>query len=119
MDLQFILNNISNFDFNNHLFRNDVNAMIDRFVSNRSNLYKEDIVNLGLLLQISNILYANTSSDILLMSDGVYDSLHELYTAYTGNKVIGADPNIIINGLAECCCTSNKFYRWYGYSKPF
>lgn len=99
MDLQFILNNISNFDFNNHLFRNDINTMIDRFVSNRSNLCKEDIVNLGLLLQISNILYANTSSDILLMSDGVYDSLHELYTAYTGNKVIGADPNIIINGL--------------------
>lgn len=44
------------------------------------------------ILEISNILYNNTSNTVLILDDGVYDRLLERYKNYDSNYQIGAKP---------------------------
>lgn len=50
----------------------------------------ETLTIMDLILRISNILYENTSGDILPLDDGIYDQLIVLYKKYRPNYVIGA-----------------------------
>lgn len=47
---------------------------------------------MGIIVQISNILYNNTDREVLPLEDGVYDLLLELYKTYNPNYEIGAYP---------------------------
>lgn len=59
----------------------------------KSNTYSTiDISNIEYVLEISNILYNNTDRNILLLEDGVYDLLLELYKKYNPNYQVGAQP---------------------------
>jgi len=51
-----------------------------------------DVNDLGLLLNICNILYNNTDMDPLPIEDGVYDLLLEKYKKYNPNFQVGAEP---------------------------
>ena len=53
---------------------------------------QEDIIKMNQIILISNILYNNTSIDILPLEDGVYDVLLELYKRYNPNYQVGAIP---------------------------
>jgi DNA ligase (NAD+) len=48
-----------------------------------------------LILRISNIMYNDTSDDVLPLDDGVYDQLLERYKYYNPNYAIGATPILI------------------------
>lgn len=85
-----------------HLLNGDLNTVMN---------YKDNIINISMqylnykgqltdpmlddiynILYISNILYSNTSLDYLILEDGVYDILLELYKRYRNNAPVGAVP---------------------------
>lgn len=51
-----------------------------------------DVNQLGLVLNLCNILYNNTDMDPLPIEDGVYDLLLEKYKTYNPNFQVGAEP---------------------------
>lgn len=53
---------------------------------------QEDILIMGMILHISNILYNNTDRNMLPLEDGVYDLLIELYKKYISDYQVGAEP---------------------------
>ena len=60
-------------------------------------LYKTDwspveVEFVGDVLHISNIIYNNTDRSILVLEDGVYDLLIEVYKKYNPNYQVGAEP---------------------------
>ena len=55
-----------------------------------------DVQNVDLILKISNILYNNTSKDVLLLDDGVYDQLLQAYKMYNPNYQVGSIPTKLI-----------------------
>lgn len=52
----------------------------------------ENIRVAELLIEISNILYNNTSCDTLILDDGIYDQLLVIYKKYNPNYKVGAIP---------------------------
>lgn len=52
----------------------------------------DQIVQMGLIINISNILYNNTDKEILPLEDGVYDLLLVLYKKYNEDYQVGAEP---------------------------
>lgn len=63
---------------------------------------QDDLDKMNTILIISNILYNNTSQNVLPLEDGVYDLLIVKYKNITGQDVVGAPPvrfpdDIIIN----------------------
>ena len=55
--------------------------------------YNDEIVeDMGNIIEISNILYNNTSRNMLPLEDGVYDLLLETYRKYVPDYKIGAEP---------------------------
>ena len=52
----------------------------------------DDINNMRIILEISNVLYNNTSNNILPLEDGIYDLLIMKYKFFTGKNIIGARP---------------------------
>lgn len=53
---------------------------------------EEEISEMRLIIILSNILYNNTSSDNLILEDGIYDLLIVKYKNVTGRDMIGAIP---------------------------
>ena len=68
--------------------------MINEYVTSllKSNDVTSELENIRDILEISNILYNNTDKHILLLEDGVYDLLLELYKKYDSNYQVGAQP---------------------------
>ena len=56
------------------------------------NISQYDLDNMNLILTISNILYNNTSQNILPLEDGIYDLLVVKYKNLTGRDIVGAPP---------------------------
>lgn len=52
----------------------------------------DQIAQMGLIINISNILYNNTDREILPLEDGVYDILLSLYKKYNPMYQVGAEP---------------------------
>lgn len=53
---------------------------------------REDVVKLNKLIEISNILYNNTTLNILPLDDGIYDMLIIIVKRYYPNYQVGARP---------------------------
>lgn len=51
----------------------------------------DQLILIGLIVNISNILYNNTDRSLLPLEDGVYDLLFELYKRYNPSFQIGAE----------------------------
>lgn len=69
-----------------------INEESMRILSIKENHSQEDIVKMGMIVLICNILYNNTSIDLLPLEDGVYDLLLELYKKYNPDYQVGAMP---------------------------
>ena len=55
--------------------------------------HTEDMIeDMGNIIEISNILYNNTSRNMLPLEDGVYDVLLETYRKYVPDYKVGAEP---------------------------
>ena len=59
-----------------------INKETTRILSIKEEHSHQDIIKMGMIIMISNILYNNTSIDILPLDDGLYDLLLELYKKY-------------------------------------
>lgn len=57
-----------------------------------TNLSKDEVDEIEIILTLSNILYNNTSQNNLILEDGVYDLLVVKYKEATGNDIVGAAP---------------------------
>ena len=56
-----------------------------------STTWKEQDVNMaGSILEMANIAYNNTSADITLLDDGIYDQLLVIYKKYNPNYQVGS-----------------------------
>ena len=55
-------------------------------------LSNDDLDDLNIILNISNILYNNTDKNILPLNDGIYDIALEKYKSYRNNFQVGAEP---------------------------
>lgn len=67
---------------------------------------QDDLDKMNTILTISNILYNNTSQNILPLEDGIYDLLIVKYKSITGQDIVGAPPvrfpeNISINNQKQ------------------
>ena len=67
---------------------------------------QDDLDKMNTILIISNILYNNTSQNVLPLEDGIYDLLIVKYKNLTGQDIVGAPPvrfpdNISINVKIE------------------
>lgn len=77
---------------------------------------EEDIRIADLILRISNLLYNNTSLDVLPLDDGVYDQLLVVYKRYDRNYQVGAVPvnfeekpqNEFNDEKVMCICVDDK-----------
>ena len=71
---------------------NQLNGFALNFLYKDDPMNASDVNDLGLLLNICNILYNNTDLDPLPIEDGVYDLLLEKYKRYNPNYQVGAEP---------------------------
>lgn len=71
-----------------------INEEVTRILSIKEEHSQKDIVIMGMVITISNILYNNTSIDLLPLEDGIYDMLLELYKKYNPDYQVGATPII-------------------------
>lgn len=70
-----------------------INEEVLRLLSIPDNLLSQyDIDDMNTILIISNILYNNTSQNVLPLEDGIYDLLIVKYKNATGLDVVGAPP---------------------------
>ena len=51
-----------------------------------------EVKTMGIIITLSNILYNNTSQNVLPLEDGIYDLLVVKYKNHTGMDIIGATP---------------------------
>ena len=70
-----------------------------RIMEKTTPLDKYDVMNAGIIISISQIVYNNTDRTILFLEDGVYDLLLEKYRIYNSNFQVGAPIEI---GRASC-----------------
>lgn len=89
----------------NWLQNKDIQKGLD-IVYNDSNIINQEVLNLlslsnpnqseidemEIIITLSNILYNNTSSENLILEDGVYDLLVVKYKNTTGHEIVGAPP---------------------------
>lgn len=68
-------------------------------IFNKDILSKDDIHNIYQILLMSNILYNNTDRDLLILEDGIYDLLLELFKKYKPDDttLVGAIPIVFSN----------------------
>jgi NAD-dependent DNA ligase len=52
----------------------------------------QDIMKMGILIHISNILWNNTDKSMMPLEDGMYDLLLDLYKIYNPMYLVGAEP---------------------------
>ena len=69
----------------------NINAHVVRFLSLKY-LEPHEVEIVGDILHISNIIYNNTDRSILVLEDGVYDNLLQMYKGYNPNYQVGAEP---------------------------
>lgn len=70
-----------------------INEEVLRLLSiTESNISLDDIDTMNIILTISNILYNNTSENVLPLEDGIYDLLIAKYKNITGQDIVGAVP---------------------------
>lgn len=68
---------------------------INEFVSycfNKNELNQYEVDCCTIILDISNILYNNSSNDVLPLDDGIYDLFLVMYKKYNENYLVGATP---------------------------
>lgn len=83
---------------------------------NFPNWTNEQIKIADTILRISNIAYNNTSADVLVLDDGIYDQLLVIYKKYDPNYQVGSSPTIIneipqneiIDDKVMCVCVNDK-----------
>lgn len=75
---------------NNIIFINNITMDIINNDKKRS-LSKEEVLEVNMILNMSNILYNRTIKNILILDDGVYDILLELYKRYDSNFQVGSE----------------------------
>lgn len=75
--------------------------LLNRSKTINSRVTKEDIECMRLIIVISNILYNNTSREILVLEDGIYDLLLEYYKLFDPNYLVGAEPIYFNNDKEE------------------
>ena len=75
---------------NNTKFINDITFNLLK----QSDLNSDQIAQLRLVIEISNIMYNNTSRLVLPLEDGIYDLALELLKKYDSNYQVGAKPII-------------------------
>ena len=69
----------------------NINAHVVRFLGLKY-LEPHEVEIVGDILHISNIIYNNTDRSILVLEDGVYDNLLQMYKGYNPNYQVGAEP---------------------------
>lgn len=85
---------------NNNLFIiSDINIQVNIsnhavYLINKKAWDMEDQQSADWILRISNNIYNNSSVDVLILDDGIYDQLLQLYKHYNPNYQIGAEPMI-------------------------
>lgn len=85
---------------NNNLFIiSDINIQVNIsnhavYLINKKVWNMEDQQSADWILRISNNIYNNSSVDVLILDDGVYDQLLQLYKHYNPNYQIGSEPMI-------------------------
>ena len=85
---------------NNNLFIiSDINIQVNIsnhavYLINKKVWNMEDQQSADWILRISNNIYNNSSVDVLILDDGIYDQLLQLYKHYNPNYQIGAEPMI-------------------------
>lgn len=75
-------------------------------ILNRVVLDEYDLMNAGMIISISQIVYNNTDRSVLFLDDGVYDLLLEKYKEYDKNFQVGA-PVIKFNQDGEASLENN------------
>lgn len=90
-----ILKIVSQIKYQNNTFiseseRNDINLFVVWLLQEKPKCDEITINSIYDILWISNVLYNNTSSDLLLLDDGVYDLLLEFYKSYNPNFQVGS-----------------------------
>ena len=63
-----------------------------RLIENPYNWDSDDLESADALIRISNILYNDTTANVLPLDDGVYDQLITIYKKYNPNYNVGAIP---------------------------
>lgn len=105
--LQDVLNGRYDISFSNG---NNILVFVESCLNNSITLDNSDIESIRNILTISNILYNNTDMGILLLEDGVYDLLLELYKKYDPHFQVGAipTPSVIIDNDKQISSTKEK-----------
>lgn len=96
MDIVFdILKNVLNGNisvaYSNKEELNDITMYYLAKQKSGKSLNELDLDTINALLRIYNISYNNTSKDVLIVDDGVYDLLLELYKSYRKDFQVGSD----------------------------
>ena len=73
-------------------FQSNVSFAAIELINKQDNWNFEDVEIAHLILQVSEIMYNNTSLTILPLDDGVYDQLLVAYKRYDPNFQVGAKP---------------------------
>lgn len=83
---------LSSLTYDNKKIINNESKRLYKEHSDVKNLSLDDVICLGDIIKISNILFNNTDRSLIPLDDGVYDLLLELYKLYTPNYQVGAIP---------------------------
>ena len=93
--IEDFVNGVNVQDWINKIY-NDSKKMNDETVRLLStpdeDITQDDINTMFALISISNILYNNTSQNVLPLEDGIYDLLVVKYKNVTGREIVGAVP---------------------------
>ena len=73
-------------------FQNSASLIAASYIDSNKNLTEYEVIICDLILRISNIMYNETSDDILPLDDGLYDRLLEKYKKYNPNFQVGSSP---------------------------
>lgn len=88
---------------------NETVRIMQTDTENPHSLKEFDITELGLIVQISNILYNDTDRSILPLDDGVYDLMIECYKKYNPQYQVGAVPIAFDQAAASTVNASKEF----------
>lgn len=70
----------------------EITNQVNWLLNNSNNWNKDQQEIADLILRISNIMYNDTSDDVLPLDDGLYDQLMVAYQKYNPNYQVGAQP---------------------------
>lgn len=95
---------LSVLNIENATFINDVTMVL----LDKEEHDQKDIIKIGIIVCISNILYNNTAIEVLPLEDGIYDLLLTLYKKYNPFYQVGAEPVEFSSDFDKCCSFDNN-----------